>query len=271
MAWNANIARFWRNYVPPCRPSRSDLDTCSIVVAEIRRSVSRRPRVLILGSTTEFRDWAFEERVDALVVDSSREYHQAVSAELTHRNPYESVEYSDWRSMDVGDDFDLAVGDLAVGQIPHSDLNQFLGRVAASLGPDGYFLTKSFFDPEIGEAPELLDVLGRLQDPSSTFCDPFPLVAHDLTLACTDRATGVLHFEKMFRDLEECWMSGHLSDLHMERFREFGWDTAMKVEFSVPTLKAWRSSFSAFFEEVAGHEVTEDAVPSMPLFVLKKL
>lgn len=265
--WNAEIATFWRAYVPPCRPSRKDLDLCSAVLREQRKALDRRARVLILGSTTEFRDWAYEEQVETVVVDNSREYHEAVSLELTHRNGREEVEIVDWLDMTFESEFDIAVGDLVVGNVGTHCLPRFLDRVATALRPGGDFVTKSFFrSGDENASPG--EVLAKLRE-LSEFVDPFPAIAYELTIACMEPGSDYLNFETMFRHIRLAAESGVVSAWQFERYCEFGWDSAMKFNFSVPTYDEWRTAFEVRFKERHKFAVPPAGLSEMRPFVLQ--
>lgn len=243
--WPAEVAQVWRNYVPPNRPSRFELEICSLEVERLRSSGRRSVKLLILGSTTEFRDWAFEESLEAVVVDSSVDYHGAVSAELTHFNPKESVIFSDWRHMDFDGEFDLVVGDLVVGQVPLSDYSELLSKIHASIRPGGTFLTKSFFICPDREPRDVGELLKGLRDQT---VDPFPHVVYDLAVRCV-RSDRVLHFADMIAHIRELWREGRVTDSQLQRFEGFGWDSAFKVMFTMPTVSEWESELSHFFPD----------------------
>jgi hypothetical protein len=228
--------------------------------------------VLILGSTVEFRDWAYEERVDATVVDYSVGFHTAVSNERRHHNPYESVVISDWREMSFDSEFDMAVGDLVIGNVPSIDLPMFLERIRRALRPSSRFVTKSFFAGEDAQDQSLEEALAVLCRPEHEFADPFPLIAYELVMACMDHETGVLRFAEMLSAIEAQWAQGLVSGAHMERFREFGWDGEMKIEFSVPTLDQWRQLIATSFQvEQEIHDDAHTCHRHVPLFELSPI
>lgn len=243
--WSADIARVWRNYVPPNRPSRFELELCSEQVRRIRSELSHNPRVLILGSTTEYRDWAYEESIESVVVDSSEEYHTAVSDELTHYNPRETVVFQDWREMSFFSEFDLVVGDLAVGQVPISDFSSLLERIRRSIRGRGVFMTKSFFVDERRHPRDVGDLLCEL---SRSGVDPFPHVVYDLAVACVGD-DHVLHFVDMIEHVRQLARKGRATSAQLARFEEFGWDATFKVQFTMPTVAVWERELKVWFPE----------------------
>lgn len=270
--WTPQIAVHWRNYVPPCRPSRFELDCCSQILHSIRvGNPPSRPRVLILGSTTEFRDWAFEEAVDVTVVDNSREYHEAISEELTHHNPREVVAFQDWRDMKYQGEFDLALGDLVVGNLPEDDVPRFLGILASSLREGGRFITKSFFLFDESE-PLDLEQAFKIAGTQHEFEDPFPWVIYELSMTCRDPRTGILQFETMHETVMDLARRGIVDEDQARRFDSLGWDSSFKVDFWIPTEHAWTEMYSAHFDlEKKYTPATSTALEHFPLYVLRPL
>ena len=52
---------------------------------ELQSQCGQRIKMLVLGSTPEFRDWGFEQAIDISVVDKSIEYHKCISREIRHK------------------------------------------------------------------------------------------------------------------------------------------------------------------------------------------
>lgn len=250
--WPRELAHYWHNYVPPCRPSRFELDVCTRTLEGMRADLSRRrPRVLILGSTTEYRDWAFEEGCEAVVVDNSPAFHAAITAEITHKNyPQELVVYEDWRSMTVGEDFDLILGDLVIGNVAPEDVEELTTNIAAALAPHGRFLTKSFFhgirEPQF---PDLATMF-RHYEAELAPRDPFPVLAYDLTMACTSPDNYILDFRDMHAAVARHVATGDASSTTLARYSDLGWGEEMKFAFYVMPVAAWEQMCARHFVSV---------------------
>lgn len=252
------------NYVPPCRPSRYELDILSTVTAKLAQHMGRGPNVLILGSTTEYRDWAFENHVTSLVVDNSPDFHRAVSLELTHAPRSEFVDFVDWRDLNYVDEFDIVVGDLVVGQVPVGEISLLLERISNSLRPGGTFLAKSFFGDGL---TDFVSVVERLKSVPQ-YVDPFPLIAHELVLSCLDPSTQTLSFARMHERLADANAEGMQSDSHMSRFKEFGWDGPMKIDFTVPNLHDWKEMIREYFDEITVYRADNPILKELPYYAL---
>ena len=89
--WNKNLASIWTNNVAPSRPSNAEMCVYTKYLRELQSQCGQRIKMLVLGSTPEFRDWGFEQAIDISVVDKSIEYHKCISREIRHKNIKESV------------------------------------------------------------------------------------------------------------------------------------------------------------------------------------
>ena len=69
--WNKNLASIWTNNVAPSRPSNAEMCVYTKYLRELQSQCGQRIKMLVLGSTPEFRDWGFEQAIDISVVDKS--------------------------------------------------------------------------------------------------------------------------------------------------------------------------------------------------------
>ena len=74
--WNAERAKAWHKMKPPSKPSESEINIYRKYF-NIKKN-QYNPRVLILGSTVEFRQLAFELGFSVTVVDYSKTYHDII-------------------------------------------------------------------------------------------------------------------------------------------------------------------------------------------------
>jgi len=243
--WSSDVATIWRYYVPPCRPSWFDLQVAADVVDEFRATHRRNPRLAILGSTTEYRDWAFREQLDSTIIDNSAEYHSAISAEVTHPTDEERVIFADWRWMDL-EGFDLVVGDLVSGQLPVAEISMFLSRIRSMMGHDGVFVTKSFFrrDPQ----PSFEELANLCRSKSDHLGDIFPQIIYALAQYSVGD-DSILHFERMLGVVDQLRDEQALTAAQHERLHQFGWDTNFKVHFTMPSHDFWQAQVENHFEK----------------------
>lgn len=257
--------------MPPCRPSCFDLEICSQVLRECRPAISDRyPHVLILGSTNEYRDWAFEERCNVTVVDNSRPFHTAISEDRRYKNATETVLYESWEDMKFDSEFDLALGDLIVGNVAPYQVEQLLLAIHRSLRAGGSFITKSFFHGRNGITPDnIFNMLHEIEI-RHPYQDPFPIMAYPLTIAAMDRNSHMLDFSIMFEIINQAYQTGFVSARVLERYREFGWHVGAKIMFHVMPINVWHTYVAGIFTKVSTHTGPYEWAQDFPLYLMNK-
>lgn len=244
--WDSHLVEYWRSYVPPCRPSRFELDLCKSELHKIREAIGdRAPRLLVLGSTNEYRDLGFEERCEIVVTDNSKAFHEAISEDRRYKNSREIVHVVAWEDMNFGCEFDMVVGDLVVGNVAPERVADFVANVHKSLRPSGTFITKSFFFDQSRQGP-LLDAFHRFEN-GYRHEDPFPYLAYQLTLAAMDPKTHMLEFGEMFKLVRQAHVDGIVSTKTYERYLELGWHDGGKIQFHVMPIQHWEDLLNRFF------------------------
>ena len=65
--WNGNLARVWTKMVGPSRPTISELAVYSKYAKLIQNNSNHKLKLLVLGSTPEFRDWGYENNFEIIL------------------------------------------------------------------------------------------------------------------------------------------------------------------------------------------------------------
>ena len=267
--WTKEIAKIWTNYVPPCRPSRFELDLCAQKIYEFRSVHRIRPRLLILGSTTEFRELGYEEKCEVTIVDNSLEYHQEISKELKYKNTIETLQLLNWQEIEFQSEFDIAVGDLVIGNLKAGEVENFLGLVHQSLTSGGYFLTKSFF---YDDSKEIIppEVFFKAYENETPTIDSFPACVYNLATYCMNEETNILRFYDMFLQVKKCFDLGIISTITYSRFLHFGWQDSFKTEFYVMPKNLWEETASKYFKSIKYNHGPYHWSHDFPFYTLKK-
>lgn len=266
--WNKNLASIWTNNVAPSRPSNAEMCVYTKYLRELQSQCGQRIKMLVLGSTPEFRDWGFEQAIDISVVDKSIEYHKCISREIRHKNIKESVYVQNWEEMTFDKQFDLIIGDLAIGNVDPDLFHVFLQNVNKSLSKNGFFLGKSLIwdENELIKSPtEIIDDY-RLQN----YIHPYTFINHRLGLYCLDRNTNTLDFSIMFNELKKLYENGYIDQQLFSYLTDVGWSTEMKFKFFAPTQKQFIDCVNQELQFVK-FEHTEDCYTNVfPIYVIKK-
>lgn len=269
--WGKDLAICWTRMVGPSRPTISEIAIYTKYIRILQSNLNRRLKILILGSTPEFRDWAFEENMDVTVMDYSVEYHETISREIRHKCIVEQREgrekfiCKNWIELDDTDEYDIIIGDLVIGNIPPKQLDKFLSKVSIALKKDGLFLGKSFFVPrnyKIITPEELIR-----QYYNGPPYHPYSALSFDLTMYSID-ANNILSFKKQYNELEKLKHKGLIKDETMLYFENIGWDKEMKFQFYVPCVEEYEQLVKKYLKIFCVEYGNEIYSTKFPLYII---
>lgn len=144
LPWNKRLAKDWKNYPAPVRPGLE-----MAIYEKIIRKVlagNKNPRILILGSTPEFRDLLLKYKITPICCDVNPEVYKALKV-LMERSGKELFVESDWLDLDDAHRFDLIMGHNVINMIPINKQGLFIKNIADNLKPDGIFATTVVIRP----------------------------------------------------------------------------------------------------------------------------
>lgn len=139
-SWPIEQTKRWEMQLPPSRPSKSELAVWEKYIKLTNKK--RDPRILILGSTPEFRDLVHKYKIVPTIVDFSKESYKEMT-KLCKRKGEEIFVLSDWRNIDLKEKFDLVMGDLAF-TVLLEDFVDFLPVLESLLKDNGITLQRVF-------------------------------------------------------------------------------------------------------------------------------
>lgn len=268
-SWDARLAELWTYYVPPSRPSVAEMAYYAQWATWYRSSVGRRLKILVLGSTPEFRDWGYEEYAEVTVVDSSIEYHRTISREMRHKEADEKLLISKWEDMSFDEKFDLVVGDLALGNVDRNCFEKFIARIADALYPRGLFMGKSFIWDE-DTVQELPESIIRDYYESARGIHPYTFINHRLGFSCLNRETQMIRFADMYRCLHSLETARIVHSDIMEVFGALGWSAEMIASFYAPTKKDLLRAADPYFVLMEFGEVKQVYSELFPTYVFER-
>ncbi|MFA7209238.1 MAG: class I SAM-dependent methyltransferase [Parcubacteria group bacterium] len=144
LPWNKQLAKDWKNYAAPVRPGLE-----MAIYEKIIRKVlagNKKPRILILGSTPEFRDLLLKHKITPICCDVNSEVYEALRI-LMKRDGKELFIESDWLELDDARGFDLIMGHNVINMIPINKQSFFVKNIADNLKPGGIFATTAVIRP----------------------------------------------------------------------------------------------------------------------------
>lgn len=266
--WGKELANIWTNNVAPSRPSCSEICIYTHYLRKIQEKIHRPIKLLVLGSTPEFRDWGYDENLEIYVVDKSKDYYEQVSREIRHKNLKETVYYSAWEDMHFNEKFDIIIGDLSIGNIEPKKFKNFLNNIHNSLSSEGLFLGKSFIwsDDEPIKTP--YQIISEYQN--SIHIHPYTYINHQLGLYCLDKKNFTIDFEKMYRELEALYASGQISRDLFSYFQNVGWNTEMKFSFFAPSNQFFIQQVNDVLEFVKFVHTMDVFTNVFPIYIIKQ-
>ncbi|EGU60139.1 hypothetical protein VINI7043_00327 [Vibrio nigripulchritudo ATCC 27043] len=247
--WGTALAEKWTNYYPPCRVSASELQIYSNALKEIRNKFrNERIKVLILGSTSEFRDWAHEENLDTTVVDFSLGYYQKISEQMKYKHAKSELINKRWQEMEFSEEFHIVVGDLVVGNVNEFELPDFLNRVRCSLIAGGVFVTKSFFSNSEYRKSSLDSILSDASQ-YRLHGNVFSRYIFDIAMHCLNVEENTLSFSYMHQEIYRLYKLKLIDEDVFNLFDKLGWQDNMKFSFFMPSSKLWEDKLLSIFSD----------------------
>lgn len=141
--WSRELANQWAKWTPPDRPSEGEIKVYEEFLQRVLAK-KKKAHVIVLGSTSEFRDLFSKYNLPATVVDYAQENYYALGS-LMKRKPYkETLVVKDWRTMKLKEKYDLILGDFCINVLPKEDQNVFIKNLAHHLSKEGLCMLKTF-------------------------------------------------------------------------------------------------------------------------------
>ena len=248
--WNNELALKWTNMVWPSRPSISDLYVLKQYANILHIKYNRKLKILILGSTPEYRDFAFEENMTSVVVDKNFSYHQTISRELRHKsilgNPkYERVIFEPWETFNLKEKFDLIVGDLVVGNIDKQDLSAFLLKLSSLLEDDGLFIQKSIYSIPRDKRSSSEEIVETYYKEYASF-HPYSYLIHAISMNVVDD-DNMMRFNKLYNEFLRLFTQGILKEDEMNYFDSIGIDNEMGFRFHMIPIDIYEDMIKKYY------------------------
>lgn len=266
--WNENLALTWTNNVPPSRPSNYEMCVYTDYLNILRKKTTKKIKMLVLGSTPEFRDWGYEQNLSITVIDKSEDYHKVISRELRHKNIMEKVIFDSWETMKLDEQYDIIIGDLAIGNIAPSSFEDFIKTISQALKVGGFFIGKSFFWEPTDDIKSPKQIINEYY--SFSQIHPYTFINHQLGLYCLDKKSFTIDFSKMHKELIKLLDQKILNSNTFEYFKNVGWDTDMKFLFYAPTRSYFVQQINKKMKFLEFIETNEVYTKQFPIYIVTK-
>lgn len=232
--YNENVALLWSELVGPYRPSISELNVYTEICHNLQENFKRKLDILILGSTTEFRDWAYEENFNVTVIDANYEYYKEISKYLKHKNiiKNENVVTCKWEEMNFNNEFDIVIGDLVLGTVEKSKIEIFIKKIHKSLRNHGVFLGKNYLIPNkyIKKSPE---EIAKKYILTSSYYNPVFFMISDLVLYSVDE-NNMIDFKIIYDELLKLKNKNVINNDILNKFKIIKLESRINFKYNVP-------------------------------------
>lgn len=269
MSWGRQLAKIWCNYVPPSRPSISEIGIYTKYLRDLQNNLNRKIDLLILGSTVEFMDWGYEQCLNTTVIDFSRDYHLVSKNGIRYKNLKERFVHKRWQDMDFDNKFDIVIGDLIVGNLKSSEINEVLKKISNALTTKGIFMTKSIFRDENKKIEPIEKIIDRYYVENYK-SHPFTSIIYDVVMSCMDTKKEILDFKLMYSEFHKLKKNDIFKKEIFSFFDTLGWKEDIKFNFYIPTFKKWEHMIVNHFNGYK-KEYGEDIYSSdIPIYIIYK-
>jgi cyclopropane fatty-acyl-phospholipid synthase-like methyltransferase len=147
--WAKAKALDWENYLPPVRPSISELAVIEkYFVDQLRLNPQKKFELAILGCTVEFRSLAHKYGMGVTLIDVSKMHYEILSKQHMAYTGAEEFVALDWRNMHTKKKFDIILGDLVMNMLGTKNRDSMLKNVSEILVSDGIFISRNWIKPK---------------------------------------------------------------------------------------------------------------------------
>lgn len=186
LSWNKQFALAWRKYPPPVRPSRVEQKFYENYIVKTLKK-NPKARILILGSTPEFRDLILKHGSTPICCDLNPEVFNTLKS-LMKRRGKEKFILSNWLKLKNKNKFDLIIGHQVFNMLPLNRQALLARAIAKNLKAGGLFVHSI-----VMKSKKRFNVLNgfkryrRLSKKLKTPVPIFPCIYPDLVLAISQR------------------------------------------------------------------------------------
>ncbi|MDO8581657.1 MAG: class I SAM-dependent methyltransferase [bacterium] len=263
--WQPTKAEYWKNLPAPARPWPSEVAWFEQYALD--KKAQGKLDVLILGSTVEFRSMLHKNGMRVHVVDFSKKFYDILSEQPMAYKGEEIFYEQDWRTMDLGKQFDLIFGDWVPGVLHTDDYDAFFKCILAHLQPDGLFIGRECLRP----TREIVNLEKVIQEHYAKYAAKYSFYESSMQYVYAYRTDPVTAMSSIAA-AKAAWEDVHEKGL----LQKDDYDVFVKAlsveknEFSVMVQEDFDRAVAKYFTIAAKHYGKEPSAPWYPIYVLKK-
>lgn len=263
--WNNSVASKWSLFLPPARPSISEL----AVIERFLLSGSRRKRnfkVAILGSTPEYRDLCLTYGIDFRCIDYNGINFLILQQFMLHRDDRSrNLAVADWRTMRLRERFDFVVGDLATTVVPVADHEAIFDSMRRLCMPSARILLK--VPLRHNNLHSTHTEIFKLFRRERKHLQPFAAVWHEVLLADYDFRADTMNCKTSLARLRASYKKGDITKNEFDSFKA-RWLALGDFSMNMPLQREYLSKLSPYFKVLQTTSGTDWYRSYAPILVL---
>ena len=241
--WTSGVAQQWPIFIPPTRPSLSELAKIEKHLLALKKH-SADFKMLILGSTPEYRDLGLTYNVDYVCADYNEENFRALGTQMHHRDSENCLVQVDWRRMNFDGEFNLILGDLATTVTPVKDHDLLLQTIAQSLKKNGLCILKTALRKN-NKRMSHQDIF-KLYRKERSYLNQFGAVWFEVMLADYDFKEDTMSCVKSYEELKKSFKRKIITKYEFEAFAQH-WLSLGDFKMNIPLRTAFLAKARKYF------------------------
>ena len=242
--WTRTVAEGWGLFLPPARPSLSELTAIEQYVVDLKKN-NPELQVAILGSTPEFRDICQAYNIAYKCIDYNKQNFIDLRKYMLHKDTDDKVIVGDWREMDFSDKFHLFIGDLATTVTPVEDHE----KIYESIIKHGYDKAEFILKVPVRENNDRLTHQEIFENyrKNLSYMEPFSAVWIDILLADYNLEKDTMHCQISDEELHKSFVAGIIIEDEFISFKK-RWDVLGDFQMNIPLRKEFLDKLSKYFD-----------------------
>lgn len=263
--WNTSVAEQWGLFLPPTRPSLSELTVVEKYLLELK---SKRKNFIvgILGSTPEYRDLCQTYNANYKCIEYNGKNFSVMRKFLLHK--YESENnllVGDWREMKFSQKFDFIIGDLVTTVTPIKEHETIFKNIQNHCKPGAKVVLKVALRKNNRQLTH--KQIFNMYRKKLSHLNPFAAVWHEVLLADYDFVEDTMHCQISLQSLKKSYEKGIINKFEFTEFKK-RWDVLGDFKMNIPLKVEYLKKVRKYFKVeklTSGQDWYKDWVPILIL------
>lgn len=260
--WKTDFVYHWKHFVHPARPGYSELELIKSKIKERKQA-----KVLILGSTPEYRDLCGKLGADVTLIDFNKKNYQYLAKEMKTK-PKEKFVNDNWITTVLNEKFDIILGDVVLNIVNKDNIIKVISNIFKMLKSGGLFLPRTYVrSQEERHTPEGIIKKYRKNGSKKPM---FSWTVRDIMLSAYNFEDENLVFKDIWTNMNLLFKKGLITKEELENYRKLSFEKR-EFNFYFPEKKEFDKLLSNFFKlNGIFHSKKEYAKDNFPIHILTK-